>query len=144
VPGARDCTVEEFIGNDVTLVDRYGKRFVVSPRRTETDQALRAWCARNGDSLPDGFSIPARTWQQAARETIARPFLPEFDHPDAAVRMAAGCERTRRAAAAALGVATKERDAAVRAVSKLSRRKLAAAVGLSFARVQQIQRQDPR
>jgi hypothetical protein len=144
VPGARDCTIEEFIGNNVKVVDRYGKRFVVSPRRTETDQALRTWCARNGDSLPDGFSIPAGTWQRAARETIARPFIPEFDHPDAAVRKAAGCERTRRAAAAALEAATRERDAAVRAVSRLSRRKLAAALGLSFARIQQIHHRDPR
>lgn len=141
-PGARACTVEEYIGTDARRIKRYGEWIEISGEAARSDGALLTWCQRHANSeLPSGaFRLPPGEWMRHSGDALALPFLPEFDHPDEAIRQLAGVEAARRALELQLQRATDMRREAIATATSAgySRRSLGCLIGLSYARIQQL------
>jgi hypothetical protein len=142
LPGAHDATVAEFLGADVRTVRHYGEWIEVSGDAAARDPTVQRWCRRYANSeLGNGaFRFRPSVWGERSGDPLELPYIPEFDHPDPAIRRLAVAETEHRRAVLRLAVAERERRAAVQAASAQghSRRSLAALVGLSFARIQQL------
>jgi DNA-directed RNA polymerase specialized sigma24 family protein len=143
VPGARDMTVGEYVGDRIRHAQRYG-RWIEIPRDVahENDE-LRSWCRRHCNSeLPSGdFRFPAARWQELSRASIGRlPFIPQFDHPDTRIRKLAEYEFNRRVAEGLFSHWNAERQKAVRdaVAAGHTLREIARLLGISFGRVRQI------
>jgi hypothetical protein len=142
VPGARDLTVGEYVGDRIHHAQRYG-RWVEIPRDVAHENGeLRSWCRRHCNSeLPSGdFRFPAARWKDLSRAPIALPFIPQHDDPEPMIRQLATYELNRRAAEITSNHWNKQRQKAVQdaVAAGHSLRKVARLLGVSFGRVRQI------
>ena len=142
LPGARDFTVAEFVGERYRRTHRYGEWLEISRDVAQSAPPFLQWCQRNANSeLPSGgFRFHPGSWSTRCQDPLPLPFLPEFDHQDPTIRTLAGTERERRILQHRLKALAGERQQAIRAAvdAGYSRRTIAKLLGISFARVQQL------
>lgn len=141
-PGARNITIEEYVGTAARHVRHYGNWIEIRKDVASSDPQLLLWCRRHANSeLRSGaLRLKPDVWERRRREEIDLPFIPEFDHPDREIRALAGTEAGRRRLAFLTEQVAERHRVEVLAASQAghSRRSLGRLLGLSFGRVQQI------
>jgi hypothetical protein len=141
-PGARRITIAEYVGPSTQRIRRYGEWIEIPADVARSDAALLRWCRRHANSeLRSGaFRLAPNAWESHGGVALDLPFLPEFDHPEEAIRHLAAVEAKHRDLELRLRhVAELRRKAIAVATSKgHSRRSLGRLIGLSYARIQQL------
>jgi hypothetical protein len=149
IPGARDCTVEEYLGQGAWRVNRTGGWIRIAHAHAVTHDDVLRWCRHHAfDQLPGGdFALRLSGWNRHKREVVnpPRPFLPEVDHPNCELRTLAAIERCCAEAKQASRVAEEDRRIAIDTAAQAgcSLRAIGSVAGLSPTRIHQlVQRQD--
>jgi hypothetical protein len=146
IPGARYMKVNEFAKDGVRKTRRYGPWIEVDGTIAREDPELLRWCRQNcKGELPSGtFRFSPREWDERSEDFLPIPFLPERDHPDPTIRKLAEAELFRRIAEHQMRASRDRRDRLVRTATKdgWSRRDLAKLLDISFARIQQLVRDE--
>jgi hypothetical protein len=144
LPGARDFTVSEYVGNRTRTTQRYGEWIELSAEVASSVEPLRKWCFRVSNSqLPaGGFRFSPAVWRERSKDVLAIPYVAELDHPDSTIRGLAAVERRRRILVTSLEETDRRRRELIRSATNAgySRRALGSLLGLSFGRVQQLLR----
>jgi hypothetical protein len=142
IPGARDMTVGEMIGDRLRWTRRYGEWIEIDKETASIHADVLTWCLRNCNSqLPSGtFRIAPRVWDARAEDGISYPYIPALDDPSATIRDLAEAELFRRQIEVSFTKATATRTELIRRAGAEghSRRRLARLLGLSFGRIQQL------
>jgi hypothetical protein len=141
-PGARGMTIAEYVGPSAQRIRRYGEWLQIPADVARSHAVLLEWCRRHANSeLQSGaFRLAPNEWETHSGDELDLPFLPEFDHPEEAIRHLAAVEAKHRDLELRLRlVADLRRKAIAGATSNgHSRRSLSRLIGLSYARIQQL------
>jgi len=104
LPGVRDFTVAEYVGNRTRTTHRYGEWIEVPAEVADSVEPLKSWCLRvcNSQLPAGGFRFAPAIWRDRSSDALAVPFVPEFDHPDHTIRALTATERRHRVMATSL------------------------------------------
>ena len=141
-PGARPITIAEYVGPAAQRIRRYGEWVEIPPDVARSQAALLRWCRHHANSeLPSGaIRLAPKDWERHSGDELDLPFLPEFDHPEEAIRHLAAVEAKHRDVELRLRRVADLRRKAIAAATSTghSRRSLGRLIGLSYARIQQL------
>ena len=88
IPGVRHTKVKELVAGRFRKTKRSGDWIEVDKQVAGAHDALIHWCRRHCNSeTPSGaFLFPPKAWEERLEDPLPIPFVPEFDHPSAAIR----------------------------------------------------------